>query len=395
MNEYLGRIKHQVMQWFTNIKNLPLETQPGEDGTIITTNPEDMFRVLSLQVAVAEEKLPKEKLKDVIMTCLQVLREIQRDTYDALRTSYKDMDPMLMCATINDNLRMEEKCANYFGDRIAKLPASQSADREMLTAVLDDVETEYVEIANKAVAMMAKTLLQCDLEGVLAALFTREWEAGEAICDAIPATLADVFPSLEEWLGSFMLGRVAWSVLQALPEYYLTSLVKNCNLRFTQYDASGNNTLNPAQLTAQAAQQAAASASQLKRELVAAGKQAAWMAAQAAGVDDELSTDDEGEGGTGAGGGSAGNYRFKNELVAAAQVQSDMDVLSDFFYEYVFCSMFFLLFLFMMASLSLLSIYCCLSEFSDTNMTSNHHPPLSIINRHNTHITYYNAGTIS
>jgi hypothetical protein len=47
---------------------------------------------------------------------------------------------------------------------------------------------------------------------------------------------------------------------------------------------------------------------------------------------------------------------------------------------YVLCSMFFLLFLFMMASLSLLSIYCCLFAFSDTNMTSNHHtpPPQSI-----------------
>jgi hypothetical protein len=33
--------------------------------------------------------------------------------------------------------------------------------------------------------------------------------------------------------------------------------------------------------------------------------------------------------------------------------------------EYVFCSMFFLLFLFMMVSLSLLSIYCCLFAFSD------------------------------
>jgi hypothetical protein len=33
---------------------------------------------------------------------------------------------------------------------------------------------------------------------------------------------------------------------------------------------------------------------------------------------------------------------------------------------YVFCSMFFLLFLFMMVSLSLLSIYCCMSTFSDT-----------------------------
>ena len=309
MNEYLGRIKMQVMQWFTNIKNLPMETIPGEDGLLITTNPEDMFRVLSLQVAVAEEKLPKEKLKDVIMACLQVLRDIQRDTYDAMRTSYKDMDPMVMCATINDSLRMEEKCDKYFGDIIEQMLPEQKAEREMLLAVLEDVEAEYVEIANKATMLLAKSLLQCDLSEMFAAVFSKEWEAGEVVVDAIPVTLADVFPSLEEWLGPFMLGRIVWNVLQAIPESYIAALVRNCNARLDE--SAGGAT-------------ASASANQLKRDLVAAGKQAASMAAHAyvvAAEDEETNQ-------------PPSNYRFKNELVAAAQVQSDLEVLSDFFYDY-------------------------------------------------------------
>lgn len=314
MNEYLGRIKTQVMQWFTNIKNLPLETIPGEDGLLITTNPEDMFRVLSLQVAVAQEKLPKEKIKDVIMACLQVLRDIQRDTYDALRTSYKDMDPMVMCATINDSLRMEEKCEKFFGDIISHMLPEQKAEKEMLVAVVEDVEAEYIEIANKATMLLAKSLLQCDLSEVFTAIFSKQWEAGEVVVDAIPATLADVFPSLEEWLGPFLLGKIVWNVLHAIPEFYLAALVRSCNLRLDEGGAS-------------ASASASASANQLKRDIVAAGKQAASIAAHVAGADDE-------EGGGSSAGQAPLNYRFKNELVAAAQVQSDLEVLSDFFYDY-------------------------------------------------------------
>jgi hypothetical protein len=62
--------------------------------------------------------------------------------------------------------------------------------------------------------------------------------------------------------------------------------------------------------------------------------------------------------------------------------------------EYVLCSMFSLPFLVWM-SLSLVYIYNCLIAFSDTTWhESNHYPiPQSHINRHNTHITYYNTGT--
>lgn len=118
MAEYLDRIKHQVVQWFNNIKKLPLEPRQNTDGTVITTNPEEMFRCLHLQIEVAKEKLPREKLKDVVMACLQVLRQIQRDTYDALSHGYQLLSPQLMCACINDNQRMQETCDDVFGEII-------------------------------------------------------------------------------------------------------------------------------------------------------------------------------------------------------------------------------------------------------------------------------------
>lgn len=53
LNEYLDRIKHQVMEWFTNIKNQTTEIVVNNDGTLFTAKPEDMFNVLHMQMAVA------------------------------------------------------------------------------------------------------------------------------------------------------------------------------------------------------------------------------------------------------------------------------------------------------------------------------------------------------
>ena len=195
----------------------------------MTTNPEEMFRCLQLQIEVAKEKLPREKLKDVIMACLQVLREIQRETLDALNANYKDIEPELMCATINDNERMQEKCDEFIGETIEICP--NETDRELLHSVLEGVSSTYVEIAVAASALLAKSLLQCDLQDPFDALFTPDWEKGEGICEAIPATLYECFKDLEEWLPEFFFARVAYSSLTLTVEYYVNALLLNMGAR--------------------------------------------------------------------------------------------------------------------------------------------------------------------
>lgn len=227
MNEYLSRIKDQVMVWFNNIKNLPLEPLRDSDGTIITTTPNEMFRCLQFPLSIAQDKLPPEKINSVIMACLQVLREIQRETYDSLASNYKDIEPELMCATINDNERMSTKSDEFFGRVIELVP--QEKEKEILYSVLEDVATEYLEISVKASSLFAKSLLQCDLKEVFDALFTGDWEDGEPICGAIPDTLSDCFKELEVWLPEYYFGKVVFVLIQSIPEFYLNAFLKNCS----------------------------------------------------------------------------------------------------------------------------------------------------------------------
>jgi hypothetical protein len=122
INEYLYRIKSQVMEWFGNIKKQPMEIIKTGEGTLVTSIPEDMFNVIHMQIAVARDKLPREHLKDVVTACLQTLREVQRQSYDNLEDKWTSMDPESLCATINDTQRMQEKCEEFSEKVVTLIP---------------------------------------------------------------------------------------------------------------------------------------------------------------------------------------------------------------------------------------------------------------------------------
>ena len=55
LSEYLHRIKAQVLKWFGNIKRQPLEVVPAADKTLITSQPEDMFNIIHVQVCLVQD----------------------------------------------------------------------------------------------------------------------------------------------------------------------------------------------------------------------------------------------------------------------------------------------------------------------------------------------------
>jgi hypothetical protein len=62
------------MLWFENIQSKPADVVSSTDDTLMTSQPEDMFNVIHMQLSVADEKLPKEHLRDVVNGVIQVLQ---------------------------------------------------------------------------------------------------------------------------------------------------------------------------------------------------------------------------------------------------------------------------------------------------------------------------------
>lgn len=152
--EYMNKIKQQVTSWFVNIKKQSLEIVQDSDGLLVTSNPEDMFNIIHAQLSVAKEKLPPEYAKEVAVACLQVLQDVQRENHDTLTNNWKSMDPETMCATVNDNQRMREKCVE-FGEDLLKYVEDEQ-EKVMLSASLEAVSKEYHALANRIVSYLGR-----------------------------------------------------------------------------------------------------------------------------------------------------------------------------------------------------------------------------------------------
>lgn len=85
---------------------------------------------------------------------MQVLREVQRQSYDALQSGWREMNPELLCAMVNDTHRMQEKSEEFADTTVKLIP--KEYDREMLTVILEEVSSEYINIAIKAVNILAR-----------------------------------------------------------------------------------------------------------------------------------------------------------------------------------------------------------------------------------------------
>eukprot|EP01032_Pedospumella_encystans_P010614 gene10614-12394_t len=231
MLEYKERIKNQVIEWFDNIKKQPLELNKNTNGLLVTPNPEDMFNIIHAQLEVAREKLPLEYTKEVAIACLQVLQSVQRDAYDNLSHHWQDMAVDTMCALINDNQRMREKC-DEFGEHVLRF-VEEGADKEMIAAILVTVSEEYARIAVKAVNSLAKcVLLELD-DSIFLKIYGPEWESGENLSNILIVTLADYFQDLSTWLPADYFKVFVRELMIFTADKYLMYLRKKSNGTFT------------------------------------------------------------------------------------------------------------------------------------------------------------------
>lgn len=112
-----------------------------------------MINVIHMQLSVAQEQLPREFLPSAVQTCMNVLRELQRESYDEL-SRWRDKSVESIAAIVNDNERMQEKC-DEFNDLIASLHLPEEKET-YLTLILDEVSSEYISLAVAAVNFLVR-----------------------------------------------------------------------------------------------------------------------------------------------------------------------------------------------------------------------------------------------
>ncbi len=125
--EYLIRLRTQLNELCLNIINqgegkkgsnngeIYGEIIESADGRQMTSLPEDIFNMIHIQLGIAKDGLPSDKLKDAITTALQVLTEVSLINYylllcylsiqlNQLIYSFRCKDELMISFLINGNL---------------------------------------------------------------------------------------------------------------------------------------------------------------------------------------------------------------------------------------------------------------------------------------------------
>lgn len=251
--EYKERIKLQIHTWFNNIKKQELEITKSTDNILISSNPEDMFNIIHAQLNVAKEKLPPEYIKEVAIACLQVLQDVQRQSYDSLIHNYHTMEAEVLCAIINDHQRMEEKCREFSDDIMKYLDSKDynnnndnSNDRDILEAITNEVATEYLLISNQGVLSLARCIMDVLDEEIFSKLFTVEWEqqtisgnssnnsdTSSSLMATLVITVQDYLEDLSNWLTYYHYTKLVKEILLLIVGHYIMSIRKRANGVFT------------------------------------------------------------------------------------------------------------------------------------------------------------------
>lgn len=246
--EYKERIKKQVHTWFDNIKARELEiTQHVKDGTLMTSQPEDMFNIIHAQVAVAREKLPLDYVHEVAIACLQVLQAMQRQEVESLTSKFhsREIDPETLCALVNDNENMYEKCRE-FSDSVTRILKDREEEQKILVDIAEEVAYQYSRIATTAVETLGRCILDVLDEEVFAQkLFALEWEeTGSSLhsnhsyhnsnnhasanpselMSTITATLDDYCTDLSRWLSYYHYSKLMRFLLSLVVARYVMSI---------------------------------------------------------------------------------------------------------------------------------------------------------------------------
>ena len=134
------------------------------------------------------------------------------------------MDVETLCSVVNDNQRMQEKCEE-FGDRMIK-HVPQADQREVLTAMLEDISSEYVSFSVHAIGYLSRAVLRDLEEPVFKQLFTAAWENnyGDSLSSVIVATLQDYFQDVKVWLPDYFYCKFVKETLHTLTGLYMMQL---------------------------------------------------------------------------------------------------------------------------------------------------------------------------
>ena len=210
-DQFMVRIQFQTSEWLANVYKADHQKAQISSGRLITSLPEDVWALASVQLETIEERLPKHSTV-LVDAATMIFHQMQLQQRRSREMFLVDLETS--CAAANDLLRMTELTEQT----LTKFQESCALSQESLLtleAVTDELIRQY---SNDAVfsAQFVHTFIFEVLEEELAGkLFEFEWEdkTYNEMAMTIVRTIDDFLQDIEQWMESVMVRKDRKSVV--------------------------------------------------------------------------------------------------------------------------------------------------------------------------------------
>ncbi len=238
--EYKERVKYQMHTYFSNIQ---ITIEKSTDGTLFSHKPESIFYVINSFIDIVKIKLSNKYAKEIMTIGLQLLRDIQRDTYDYIKKDSLNEEDY--CVIINDSARLKKIC--QISNDLYSLYESDEITNMIFDAIITELLIEYDSIITTTIGYLIKKILK-DLESdYFSKLFTPEWETSDNLIKIFMATIKECFDVVLPWIDNEYSNIFVCEIMKQILYKYISGLKNKKNKSFINELLSTNKILRDKQ----------------------------------------------------------------------------------------------------------------------------------------------------
>jgi Exocyst complex component Sec6 len=199
-----------------------------DDGSMVSTVPEQITFMVDSQIRVARECLPEICVGTVLAACNRQLSLLVGDWMLAVGSDWKNIPTHWFCTIVNDSTRLAELCE----ERNQSVLAGVDDDEDASRVAADAIVREFQELASHAILFLCENIVSQlrEPEPILSLVGARGWESDDtqSAIERTIATLKDYYADLEVWLaGSYWLPKVLKHCFDLTLQVYVESFFAN------------------------------------------------------------------------------------------------------------------------------------------------------------------------
>ena len=220
-----------LVNFFVNFIRANHSSFKSNDGTLVSSLPEDVFSLIGVQIRTMRDSLSSgsESSDAFVLAVSQIFSRLRSRQIQSRNRFLGDFEAC--CAAANDFIRLGENCEEVMSDILSNVKLEEKS-QEMLDNCLSEVLSLYSLDAMYSAQCCHLYVFEPIVEAIASNLFSFEWETrmtSNQYAVTLVKTVEDFIGDLEEYLDKILYVKALTALVPATIVFYVNCIVAKSN----------------------------------------------------------------------------------------------------------------------------------------------------------------------